>query len=197
MFNNYISPVEQDFVWLAEYIDGTHLCEYDLITKKDNHFYDIQKSKLLRFGLIGHGIKLYFETYGGIFKVAGQMVEVLYKIGNKEYYLTGQQNMYNDIISYKHAESIINLLNVSGNAKSNITQYNFGYKTSINIEGINFSFKAICMVPFNQPAYMNFWLVADKELDGSLIIKKNGRVVEEIKAPLVNDIGGEVNWIIS
>lgn len=197
MNNNYISPVNQDFIWMAEYMDGNHLSEFDLVTKIENNFYDIERDKLLRFGLIGHGIKLYYEVYGGIFKVAGQMIEVLYKVGDKEYYLTGQQAMYCDIISYKNAEATINLLSGGGEMNSQITQFNFGYKTNLNIDGINFNFKAICMIPYMQNAYMNLWLVADRELDGQVVIKRNGKIVQEIEAPLHNNVGGEVNWLIS
>lgn len=197
MVSNNFSPVNQDFIWLAEYVDGKHLSEFDLETKEENNFYNIERDKLLRFGLIGHGIKLYYEVYGGIFKVAGQMIEVIYKVGEKEYYLTGQQSMYNDIISYKNAEATINLLSGGGEMNSQITQFNFGYKTNLNVDGVNFNFKAICMIPYRQEAFMNFWLVSDQEVDGHLVIKRNGKVVQEIKAPLHNNVGGEVNWLIS
>ncbi|EJW14000.1 hypothetical protein PAV_141p01060 (plasmid) [Paenibacillus alvei DSM 29] len=29
-----VSPVAQDFIWVAEYIDGTYLSEFDFQTKK-------------------------------------------------------------------------------------------------------------------------------------------------------------------
>lgn len=197
MFSNVkaISPVEQDFVWYAEYSNGSHYSEFDLITKKENNFYQINQQSTIRFGLIGHNMKLYYETYGGIFKLAGQMLEFIYKVGDKEYYLTGQNQMYNDIITYKDAESSLSLReNVP--STGTITQFNFGYKTNLNIDGVNFHFKPICKIPRNKPIYMNFWLVADQDLDGTFIIKKNGFVVDQFEAPLTKGTGGELNWII-
>lgn len=197
MITNFTSPVSQDFLWLAEYMDGNHLSEFDVVTKEENSFYAIERNKLVRFGLFGHGMNLFFEVYGGIFKLAGQMVEVIYKADGKEYYLTGQQQMYQDIITYKHAEATINLLNAGGVSNNVITQFNFGYKTSLNIDGVNFSFKAICMIPYGNPVHMNFRLVADQNLDGVIQIKKNGRVIEEIIAPLAVGVGGEINWMVT
>lgn len=197
MITEYKSPVNQDFVWLAEYMNGTELCEYDVLTKDENSFYSIQRENLLRFGLFGHGMKMYYEVFGGIFKIAGQMIEVIYKVGDKEYYLTGQQAMYKDIITYKNAEATINLFDGKGGMNSNITQFNFGYKTTLDIDGVQFNFKAITSIPFGNPSYMTFWLVADQELEGKLQIKKNGRVIEEIDAPLSKDVGGELNWTIN
>lgn len=192
---NFNSPVEQDFIWLAEYADGTHLAEFDLQTTQENSFYEIKRNDIIRFGLIGHGMKLYYEVFGGFFKLAGQMVEIIYKVGDKEYYLTGQQQGYNDIITYKHAASSLDLLRGS---KPNvvINQFNFGYKTTMQIDDVTFNFKAICSIPFDEPVFMNFRLVADRELDGYIAIKKNGRIIEELKAPLAVGIGGELNWVV-
>ncbi|MGG4105136.1 hypothetical protein AAXB25_14565 [Paenibacillus lautus] len=193
------SPVRQDFIWVAEYMDGNHLAEYDFNTREENNFYEIMKNNLIRFGLIGHGFRMYYEVFGGFFKIGGQMIEVVYKTDDKEYFLTGQQKMYNDIIQYKDSEATFNFaLANAGEAYSEIVQHTFGYKVSLPIEDVNFNFKAQCKVPLkgNQPVYMNFRVVADKELSGILQIRKNGRVVEEIDAPLKEDIGGEFNWFI-
>lgn len=192
-YEDKISPVSQDFIWVADYIDGTHYSEFDFATKQENPFQGIDRKKLLRFGLLGNGVRLLFEV-SGIFKLAGQMIEVVYKTENKEYYLTGQQIIYNDIISYKDAESSINLLG-GGVSNTSITQYNFGYKANLNIDDVNFHFKAICKIPHDEQPYMNFWLVANKKLNGVLQIKKNGRVIEEVHAPLDSGIGGEINWL--
>ncbi|MNR12330.1 hypothetical protein D3C85_1286800 [compost metagenome] len=48
----------------------------------------------------------------------------------------------------------------------------------------------------DHPVYMNIWLVSDKDLNGVIQIKKNGKIVEEIYAPLKSNVGGEINWII-
>lgn len=196
MKNQFLySPVKfQDFIWIASYFDDTFLPEYNYDNLKENSFYSIERDKLIRFGLVGYGMSLYFEVLGGIFKLAGQMIEVLYKVENKEYHLTGQPFiMYNDIITYKDAEATMNL-KTGKTSNGMITQYNFGYKQHLNIDGVNFNFRAICCIPYGRKVYMNFRLVADQELNGVLCIKRNGRVVAEINAPLNKSMGGEVNW---
>ncbi|WP_151734147.1 hypothetical protein [Paenibacillus tengchongensis] len=193
--HNGFSPVAQDFIWLGEYYDGTHLAEFDLRTKDENSFYKIQRDKLVRFGIIGHGHKLFFES-DGVFNLNGTGIEVLYQCGGKTYPLTGHSGAYRDIITYKDAESSVNLTN-GGMSKAIINQYNFGYKSVLEMDGIKFQFKATCRVPFGQEMYLNFWLVADGTLDGMLQIKKNNRIVEEIIAPLKKGVGGEVNFGLS
>lgn len=51
------SPVAQSFIWVAEYADGSHLAEYNFDNRKANSFYHIDKTKLIRFGLIGKARK--------------------------------------------------------------------------------------------------------------------------------------------
>jgi len=192
------SPVNfQDFIWIATYFDNTFLSEYNFDDKRENSFYDIDRNRLLRFGLVGYGMNLYFEVLGGIFKIAGQMIEVVYKLNDKIYYLTGQPLiMYNDIITYKDAESILDVRN-GQTMRNMITQYNFGYKQNLHIDGVNFNFKAICSIPYGKPVFLNLRLVADQNLNGYLCIKKNGVYVAEIYAPLEANVGGEVNWQVS
>lgn len=197
MINQFVqSPVEsQDFIWMADYSDGTFLSEYDFNSKKENSFYDIYKKNLIRFGLVGCGMNLFYEVFGGTFKISGKMLEFIYKVDGKEYYLTGQQQMYNDIIQFKNAESNFDPLGRSGSIESMINQYNFGYKQKLNMHDVNFNFKAICSIPYGQPIYMNLRLVADRDLNGVFCIKKNGIIVAEIEAPLQKNMAGEINWI--
>ncbi|AMM44859.1 hypothetical protein SP15_060 [Bacillus phage SP-15] len=190
---NGMSPVAQDFIWLGEYLDGTHLSEFGLETKEENSFYDIQRDKLLRFGLIGHGLKLYFEV-DGVFNLAGQAIELEYRVGDKVYPLTGLYGQSRDIITYKDAEALLNP--AGGKVRTQINQYTFGYKTELDVQGIKFNLKALCVVPYGKAAYMNLRLVSDSELEGTLVVKKNNRVHQEIKAPLSKGVGGEVNIII-
>lgn len=194
---NPYSFVEQDFIWIGEYVDGTHLSEYDIQTKERADFYSIQRDKLLRFGLIGHGMKLYYEAGGGFFKLNGQMYELVYKVGDKEYYLTGQYRPYNDVITYKDAEAWANL-NARDEAAfpSRILAYNFGYKQNLTIDSVTFNMKAICSVPFDAPVHLSIRLVADQKLEGKLVIKKNGTEVAEFNAPLDKGVGGELKWAV-
>src|SRR6185312_17545008 len=159
-----LSPVGQDFIWLAEYRDGAHLAEFDFVTQEENSFYDIERNRLHRFGLVGHGHKFYFEQ-DGLFHINGREYQVTYKVGDIEYLLSGSpQNPYNDIITYKDAEAVglANFNLQGGDLASRITQFNVGYKTTIIEEDVTFSFKMLCKVPSASPIYFNFRLVADK-----------------------------------
>jgi hypothetical protein len=191
--HNGLSPVSQDFIWLGEYIDGTHLAEFNLQTGAENSFYDIKKSKLLRFGLIGHRMKLFTE-YDGLFNINGMSIQVVYRVDGKVYPLTGLSGKYSDVITFKDAESIF--IQGGGVSSPKINQYNFGYKTTLKIDEITFNFKPIVKVPFNNPVHFNFWLVADTDLDGEFVIIRNGKEYQTIKAPLEKGVGGEFNWVV-
>lgn len=197
-FGKLHSPVSQDFIWLAEYLNGTLLTEFNYSDKKENNFYQIDRNNLYKFGLVGHGYKFCFNVLDGIFNIAGKNIEIFYKTNNKIFNLTNTDNYYNDIIQYKDAISTFNPYNQNIKLKNNITQYNFGYKTKINYEdnNIQFNFKPIVKVPFNKPIYLTVWLVCNKNLDGYIVIKKNKITMKEIYAPLKEGVGGKVNWII-
>lgn len=192
------SPVAQDFIWVAEYADGTHLSEFSFDTKEENSFYHIDQSKVFRFGLVGHGQKLYFER-DGIFNIAGRHIQFFYEVDGKMLPLNGDYK-YNvsDLITFKDAEASGLMAGFKGDGMltNRITQYSLGYKTNINVGGINFHFKPIIKLPFNQPAMISLWLVADRKLDGKLVIVNNGRVAYETVAPLEPNVGGELNWVI-
>lgn len=192
------SPVGQDFIWVAEYPDGTHLSEFCFNTQKENSFYHIDRAKLFRFGLVGHGQKMYFER-DGIFNVAGRRLQFFYEVDGQRLPLSGDYKYnVNDIITFKDAEAsgLMSGFSGGGSLSNRITQYSLGYKSNININGINFHFKPIIKLPLNSPAMLNLWLVADRKLDGKLVITNNGVVAFETKAPLEPNIGGELNWII-
>ncbi|MVP00795.1 hypothetical protein EDM21_14890 [Paenibacillus sp. N10] len=157
----------------------------------------MNRDQLVRFGLIGTGHSLYFEVNGGAFKVSGRMIELVYKHQDKEYFLTGQQQRYQDIITYKDVEFTFDPSGAEGNGQNHILQYNFGYKNELMINGIRFNLQAICKIPMDgRPMYFNFKLVADTSLDGQLEIRRNGITVDSINAPLSKNKGGEMNWIL-
>lgn len=195
------SPVsEQDFIWVAAYSDGTFFSEYSYDTKVENSFYDIDRSKLIRFGLVGYGMNMFFEVYGGTFNIAGRMYEVIYKDKkeNKDYYLTGHGLIpYNDIIQFKNAYSSFNPSGQTGSLKTTIDQYNFGYKQTLNIDGVQFHYKAICSIPYGKPIYLNIRLVADRDFeDGVIIIRRNGIDKFELDAPMEANVAYETNWSV-
>ncbi|MBD8498876.1 hypothetical protein [Paenibacillus arenosi] len=195
MFGNYEarSPVSQPFVWVAEYADGTVLSEFDYTTTEENRFQDIEKHKLIRFGLIGNDARMYFEVFGGIFKILGHMLQIDYVTEEKSYQLTGQPFMYDDLITYKDAEFTFNP-RILGSGSSAITQFNFGFKVKLKLEDVEFNFQAVCQIPHSQVACMEIKLVANKDLDGRVEIKRNGNRVDIIDAPLQEGIGGMITW---
>lgn len=194
MFENVkgYSPVSQDFIWLADYYNG-YLSEFDFDTKHENSFYNIEKNRLQRFGLLGNGMKMWFECYRGSFNVNGRIYDVAYKNGDKLYMLTGQDVFQRDIITYKKAYADLKL---KGKAENKIVAYYFGYKSELNIDDIKFNFKPIVVIPLNKPVHFKIHLVANRDMNGSILIKKNGKFIEDIPAPIKANVGGELTWVV-
>ncbi|MFF3150984.1 hypothetical protein ACFVRU_57190, partial [Streptomyces sp. NPDC057927] len=87
---------------------------------------------------------------------------------------------YTDIITYKDAWTDAKLIN-NGKFSNQIHQYNFGFKKKLVFaDGVEFAFQAVCCIPYNQHAFIEFKLVPNQDLDGQLIIKKLGRISENI-----------------
>jgi hypothetical protein len=196
------SPVQdQDFIWVAAMSNGTFFPEYSFEDGSPNNFQDIDRSSLIRFGLVGMGLNMYYEIYGGHFKICGRMIEVIYKdkTTNIDYYLTGQPMIpYNDIIQFKSAFSDINSLETGGSLKTNISQYNFGFKQNLKINDTNFNFKAICCVPYGGNIYLNIRVVSDRDFEkGVLIIRRNLLETFEFDAPMQANHAYEMNWVVS
>ncbi|AZK47112.1 hypothetical protein [Paenibacillus lentus] len=190
------SPVEQEFIWMAEYNDNTYLAEYNFDDKAGNLFNSIDKDKLLRFGLIGNGKRFYFEVWGGVFKIDGRLYELFFETKDQTIPLTGNQLHYKDIISYKTAEVLLNPVTLKSVRDTAITSYNFGYKASMDAENYALQFKAQCVIPYDNPVHFNFRLVSDKALHGEFVIKKNGKEIDRIKTSLKKNVASELNWII-
>lgn len=165
--NECQSPVKQDFMWLAEYEDATFLSEFDLETKESNDFNSINKEMLERYGLIGRGMKFYYEKSSGIFKLVGQMIEVSLKTTNYEFFLTGYMQNSEPIYFNKLSDS------------GEIIEYNFGYKTKLEINGFTVDFKVICSIPFGKTISLSFDATTNMDTDGMVRIRKNGIIIEE------------------
>lgn len=110
MFNSLDRPMspkkDQAYIWMAEYLNGS-LTEFELDGSRENNFKDIEKDKLVRFGLIGQGKKFWHEVKGGTFNVMGRRFNFSFKDENGVVYnLTSNGNiLQNDIITYKQAEA--------------------------------------------------------------------------------------------
>lgn len=199
------SPVNQQLLWLAEYSDGTFLAEFDFETQKQNKQYEINRAELLRFGLVGVDMPMYFETFGGNFNIAGRGIQVLYRVGDKDYPLIGRPQLYTNITSFKRGVAELDLTGGGmasndvigwGKQEGEVTEFAFGYNEKIVIEDIKFNFKAIVTVPFQKPVYMTFTVGADRELNGQLVILRNGVEIEVTDSPIDEEFGGEVQWAV-
>lgn len=187
----------RDFIWLGEYANGNHLAEFDFLTAQKNDFYEISKQDLIRFGLVGHGYHFYHDVFGGSFHLPQGKFDFVYKHADKEIKLTEQPMLYNDIITYKKAESTFSPAGFQSGSSSQIVEYVFGYKQKLVFDDININVKAQFSIPFGTPMYISVRLVSNQELDGKLQIVQSGVVIDEINAPLIKDVGGEVNWMVS
>ncbi|TVX86089.1 hypothetical protein [Paenibacillus agilis] len=204
LFNqsNGVHPIKtQDFIWLANYYDGGYLTEYNLETQESSphRFYQIDKSKLVQFGLIGHGSKLFFNIADGVFDINGHKFGISYVVNGKEYNLNGRCLIYNDIITYKDcvSEAIPQLFRGgSGEFTNKIVQYSFGYKKKFVMDGIAFKFQPLVSIPCNNQAYMNIKIASDVDLNGKVIIRRGGIKVGEIDAPLQKDHSSIINWVM-
>jgi hypothetical protein len=195
MFSN-VSPVTQDFIWVAEYTDKTNLTEFDYTTKEKVDFYSIDRSRLLSFGLLGHGMTFMFDVVGGTLKLHDKKIDLVYiNQSGKRYSLTSNNKIFNDIITYKDAETLINFSN-GARPVSGITQYNFGYKTKLCFDDLDFNFKVIVKIPLNKPVNIDLTLVSNRDVKGKLAILKNGTNLDEIPLELLRNLGREVNWTL-
>lgn len=199
MFNrcDSVSPVLQDFIWVAEYYNG-YTSEFDFITRKENSFYNINREKLVRFGLIGKRLKMWFECYRGTFNVAGKRFDIVYKEGDTLYYLTGQDVYHRDIITFKQAysDAVFGGRAKKGKFKSTIIAYFFGYKSELKIKDVTFNFKPIVKVSADGKIFLDLHLVADRDLNGELLFLREGNLIESFSAPLEKNVGGGMCWII-
>ncbi|CCF14388.1 putative uncharacterized protein [Brevibacillus laterosporus GI-9] len=181
---------------MSEYYDGTHLAEFDFETKEENSFYDIKIDQLNRFGIVGNGSKIFFES-NGLFNVKGKGYSLSYVVDDVEYQLTGDLEKIKDIITFKDAEATGDLLG-SGKISTSIVQYNVGYSVVKKVNNVKFTLRVLVKVPNNGQMYFNIALMANKNLQGKLVLMRaNDRKEFEIDAPLKRGIVGEINHLIN
>jgi hypothetical protein len=189
-----MSPNKQDFIWLAEYADGSYLSEFNLENGTENSFNSIKKENLIRFGLIGHGMKLYYDMWGGQFNLIGTRVDFVLKEEDKEYPLTYNNELYNKIISYKDAHAEIDFKGYE--LDSVITKYNFGYKKFLGFENLSITSQIVFSVPYKNPSYFNFRFVCNRDFKGDLLILNMGSIKESLPCNFIKDVSYELNWVM-
>ncbi|OME53965.1 hypothetical protein BSK59_15400 [Paenibacillus odorifer] len=191
------SPVaNQSFIWVAEYADGTHLSEFDFATHKSNSFYHISREKIIKFGLLGENSQIYFDVGNGVFTINGHRIVLSYESSDGvEYPITGRTIIYNDIITYKDTVADISPFAIgSGAFSESINQFNVGYKKQMEFDDVNIGFQCVVGIPLNAPVYLQFKITSDSDLNGKLIIRRNGQIVDIIDAPLLGGHALQGNW---
>lgn len=190
-FDSYYFP----FNWGAEYTKGEYLTEFDLETKEKNDFYDIQQNRLIRFGLYGCGLK-FFYNQDGSFNLAGQHITIEYHLGEEIFDLTSSQ-MKKDCIAYKQKEMMFHP-DLSLQADE-LVSIDFGYKTLLNFNGKQIFFKPIVKLPVNQAegkVQIEVTMTSNLDLDGKLVFKNRGMIMDSGETPLRQNKSTTVNWIV-
>lgn len=182
--------VTYPFNWLAQYNDETFLSEFDKDNNK-NDFYSIEQHKLDKFGLVGQGMEFYYSEDGKL-HLNGRPIEIFYKLDGIEYELTS--NTERDCISYKQAYSMFTGRN--GKGLSGIESIDFGYKTIVNFDDIQFYFSPIVALPMKGKVFIEVKLTSNKSVNGELIFKSNGVEIERNVVPLEVNKKDIVHWIV-
>lgn len=189
------SPITtQPFIWMAEYFSNMGLTEFDLDTKEENNFNEIDRTRINRFGLIGRGAKMYFDHFGGSFFLMGKKYSIKLRCNGEEYDLNPYGNNINDIITYKKATA--NLIEGVKTAQSIILGYFFGYKTKFCANNVNFTLKPIISLLADKPVFMDLSLCADKDIEGQIVFIKNNEEEFVYDISLKKGITNRSHWDI-
>lgn len=189
-----VSPVKQDYVWVGEYYDGTHLSEFDLVTGTENNFHALEQNDVVRFGLVGRGMKVFFEDTG-VFNVKGKAYYLSYTVDGETYQITDKV-MKRTIITFKDAEAIFNPFD-GGKPTNGITQFNVGYETEVVIKEVIVKLKVFVKIPVSGEMYFHIAMIPDADLNGNLVLHRaNDRNEFEIDAPLKCNVIGEIHHLI-
>lgn len=196
--NNNLEAQVYPFNWAVDYNDNTYQTEFNLDTGEKNDFYSIQHYKISNFGLFGQGMEFYYSEDGGI-HLNGRRIDLEYHIDNKVYRLT--DNKEKDCITYKQAFSVYN--NMQGEQPSTIDSINFGYKTLMtNDDGMQFYFQPIVVLPLprylddKRKVYMEIKITSNKSVNGELVFKGDGEIIEKFTAPLEINKSGVLHWTV-
>lgn len=126
---NYLSPVKDEgqvYIYFAKYFDGKEIYEYD---NEENHlkFKDVIQSHTKYFGLIGNGMKMYWDISTGIFHLGKN--EYIIKISSDDE-VVNYLGINKDLITFKnaHTDSMINGGTIQGVGSNIIDAYFIGFK---------------------------------------------------------------------
>jgi len=169
-------------MWVSDYYDNTGLSEFYLDpidnTIKKNNIESINKSILNKFGLVGHGLKMYYDVLGGTFFIRDKQLSfrIVDDTTGITYSISGSSKFYyNDLIIYKQGMSLTNS-NLS-NSTNIISGYYFGFKGKPQFDSeISFNYKNIFCLELNKPVYFDITLSSSREFYGKLELLVNNKV---------------------
>lgn len=132
---NYMSPVHPEghtFIYFAEYDDGRYFYEYD---NQTNHykFDDMEKEKVVKFGLIGNKLKLYFDLNSGLFCINQSTkvkINLSFTDSNEIFDLSNESTGKKSLITFKdaHTDAIFTGNKATANSGNIIDAFNVGMK---------------------------------------------------------------------
>lgn len=192
----YSTSTDIDFMFIAEYLNGTLFYEYNSLLNQYYSIKELNKNKLIHFGTIGNGLLTYFDVATGSFYFDGHKIEMYYKTNNEIINLTNQMILYNDIIYYKDAYSSFNTKTKKLQDNCIFCGYNLGYKIQFNYKNYKINFKPIISIQDGQPIHFKIWLVSNQDINGRLTIVVDDVKKYEYETPLNSNVGGEFSWII-
>ena len=192
--NKNYQTKEFHFNWNADYSDGTSYSEYDLETGKKNDYYSIEQNRVLRFGLFGQNMKMFFEMVDGSFHLNGRRIEIEFHSTNGEVHHLTSNFKGKDLITYKEASVKYN--NVEGLQESIIHSINFGYKTLYSNNGLEFFFQPIVSLPSDESAFIGVKITPNKDIDGHLVFKSRDKEIERIDTKMEANNSYQINWTI-
>ena len=126
---------DQEYIYFAEYYDGTILYEYD---NDHNHlnFNSIEQDKVHYFGFIGNGMKVYWDLQTGLFYIGKQWYKIVISAIEDEnnFIPVSVESQKKDLITFKeaHTDCLINGGYLPEDQRGNIIDgYFIGFKTKM------------------------------------------------------------------
>ena len=190
------------FSWVAEYADGSIETEYNPEhNPKTTDFYSINKDKLLRYGYVGSGLRVFYDTSDGVYNVNGSRYSLHFRYNNRTYDLTSALGVkYNDIIQFKRRNAYFDPLSGATSGameRDEIESYNIGWKTKVNVGNVSFNLTSYYQINTKGLPTLYVRIVPSADLDNAelVIVRDN---VREYSYPctMKENVGGELNWVV-
>lgn len=178
--DKFLSPIErQPFIWFAKYGENDTLTEFE-DNGKENEWNTIEKDRLIEFGLIGRGAKLFYSINDGIINVMDKQIKFFLqnedgstiKLNNRE------GEIYNDIVQFKGFYNEYDPMDKNRDPnkplENIIDSFHFGYKHKIELPQGILHVEHVFRLPLGKPMKLGFRLTPNFELDSKLVVRVTG-----------------------